>query len=120
MGELELIVILALFSLLIPTAMLLGSALIRRKSAGNAVKNENYESAEQPEGHDVETMNEYIYYFPIFLSLELVSVIVLVWAAAARHMQGSSSIAILYFLVVSFAFSIAGIALAHRREKHGL
>lgn len=120
MGELGLVVVLVLFSLLIPAAMLLGSAMMRRASHANPVKNENYESGEQPEGHDVEAMNEYIYYFPIFLAIELVAVIVLVWAAAARQVQSGSSIAILYFLIASFAFSIAGIALAHRREKHEL
>ncbi len=120
MGELGLVVVLAVFSLLIPVAMLIGSALMRRSPNANLVKNENYESAEQPEGHEVEVMNEYIYYFPIFLALELVSVIILVWASASHYMQNGPSTIILYFLVASFVFSIAGIALARRREKHEL
>ena len=111
------IVIFAAVAILEPLLMLLGSKMIRRKSRPNPVKKGNYESAEESFGSRTSVMNEYLYYFPMFLAFEVILAIMLIWVTSARSVGTVANYAILGLFIVSFIFELIVIMVArHVRE----
>lgn len=111
------IIILAAVALLEPLLMLLGSKLIRRGSRSNRVKENNYESAEESYGSRTSVMNEYIFYFPMFLAFEIVVAIMLIWVNAAAASPAMLNYMILGIFVFSFIFELLAIMIARRAKE---
>jgi NADH:ubiquinone oxidoreductase subunit 3 (subunit A) len=110
------ILIFAVIAILEPLLMILSSKLIRRKSRPNRVKDNSYESAEESAGTRASVMNEYLHYFPMFLSFEIVVAIMLIWVVTARLTTGLVNYAILGLFVFSFIFELFVIILAKRAK----
>lgn len=105
------LVFFAAIALAVPYSMLLTAKLLRHKAKGNMVKNAPYESAEATTGKNRDVLNEYLPYFIMFLPLEVVSVILLLWSAASRAVPYLNSIAVMGIAVMSMAFAVAGFML---------
>ena len=102
----------AAFSIFMPASIILTSIVLRGITKSNAVKNSAYESAEQSRGTRISIMNEYIHYFPMFISLEIVAAMILIWLLTARSIPFISSVFILNLMAVGFAFEVAVIMFA--------
>lgn len=111
------IIIFAIVAVLEPLLMLLGSKLIRRSSRENPVKKGNYESAEESYGSRTSVMNEYLYYFPMFLAFEVILAVMLIWVAGARSVSVVANYAILGFFVVSFIFELLVVMVARHAKE---
>lgn len=111
------IIIFAVIAILEPLLMLLGSKLIRRKSRSNKVKDGNYESAEESVGSRTSVMSEYLYYFPLFLSFEVVVVIMFIWAISAKDLAMTANYAILGLFIASFIFELITIMMARNAKE---
>ncbi len=106
------IVIFAAVALLEPALMLLGSKLVRRTSRRNTVKEASYESAEESRGRRTSVMNEYLYYFPMFLAFEVIVAVMLIWSVNASSVSATADYALLGLFVVSLIFEMLVIMIA--------
>ena len=106
----------AAFAAIMPVLMLLAAKAIGHRRVSSAVKDAPYESAEASSGTDRIGANEYSFYFPIFLSLEVLVVMVLAWVLAAK---GSDTGAEQVFIALGSAFVLAvlGIYVAKARDE---
>jgi len=102
-------------SLFIPISMLLFSRLVRPKSDENEVKTLTYESAEESIGQRVAVMTEYLHYFSLFLTFEIVGVVLIVWVTFARQLSFMNSIYIL--MLPAFAFVLEVFLLLLNKRK---
>lgn len=109
------IVIFLAVSLFIPISMLLFSRLVRPKSDENEVKTLTYESAEESIGQRVGVMTEYMPYFSLFLTFEIVGVVLIVWTTFAKQLSVMTSLYILMLPV--FAFVLEGFLLMLNKRK---
>ncbi len=111
------IIIFAVIAFLEPVLMLLGSKLIRRRSRPSRAKQNNYESAEESYGRRTSVMNEYLYYFPMFLAFEIILAVMLIWVVSVGSVSKFVNYAILALFVLSFIFELFIIMLAgHAKE----
>jgi NADH:ubiquinone oxidoreductase subunit 3 (subunit A) len=88
-------------ALIEPVSIFLTSIAIRRREPSNQVKANNYESAELSSGKRLSIMNEYLPYFPMFLTYEIIIAIMLIWVLFARGLS-------LYFDSVFFGLFAFG------------
>ncbi len=109
------IVVFAIIAIAEPVGMLLSSIMIRRADAANPVLNGNYESAERSTGRRTTVMNEYLHYFPMFLSYEIVIAVMLIWVVGTRSMTLPTNVAILALFIVGFVFQALVILLSRGR-----
>ena len=110
------IIILAAFAVMEPLLMLLTSKFIRRGSRPNSVKDNSYESAESSSGGRTSVMNEYLHYFPMFLSFEVIAAIMLMWILSARALPAVANYYILGLFVSGFIFEMFIIIFAREAQ----
>ncbi len=101
-----------LFALFMPLSFLIASKLMRVKKEKNPIKNAPYESAEETIGGSLNIMNGYIGFFSIFLSFELITVILILWAYSSNYFSYTTSLLILFTLVLSMIFSLIAYKLS--------
>ncbi len=80
--------VLAVLAAILPAGMFLLNALLAPKVFQSDVKLTNYESAAKPIGTHRDVSNEYVAYFPIYLSMELVIIAVLAWSIFSAGSKG--------------------------------
>ncbi len=97
-----------LFALFIPLSFLLTSKMLRHQSRGNRVKNMAYESAEEPIGKSRDVDNEYLAFFAMFLPFEIVAIIIVLWATAARDVTLGTNVLVIGILIISMILALAG------------
>lgn len=102
------LVVFVLFAIFIPASFLFTSKLLRKNPPGNRVKGTAYESAEQPIGSGRDIDNEYLPFFAIFLPFEIMAMVFILWAIAARTDGSSTNIMIVGLAVLSMALAIVG------------
>lgn len=100
------IVVFAVIAIAEPAIIFLSSILIRRDAPSNAVLNNNYESAERSYGRRTSVMNEYLHYFPMFLSYEIIVAIMLIWVVTTKNMSLFTNVAILALFFVGFILQV--------------
>lgn len=105
------------FAVFVPLSFLLTSRLLRRRSVSNPVKNAPYESAEASIGSSRDIDNEYLGFFALFLPFELVAILVVLWAIAAKDLELSTNIYIVGLPVLAMALAAVGYKL--NGEIHG-
>jgi NADH:ubiquinone oxidoreductase subunit 3 (subunit A) len=106
------LVFFALFALSVPISFLFTSKMLRTKKAGNKVKNAPYESAEEPIGHARDVDNEYLSFFAIFLPFEIISMVIVLWAVAARQLGQGANVLVIGLIILSMALALAGYKFA--------
>ena len=106
------IIIYALFSVFMPASIILTSFVLRNVTKSNPVKSSAFESAEQSKGTRISIMNEYIHYFPMFISFEIIAAITLIWILAARAIPFTNSMFVLGLMLLGFVSEFAIIMLA--------
>jgi len=106
------LLVFAVFSLLVPLAMLLASKLMGKDEEHNPIKDSNYESAEAPIGSEVSIMNEYLHYLSIFIAFEITLAIALLWAITSREIGFEQSLMISLLLIFSTILAILSIAVS--------
>jgi NADH:ubiquinone oxidoreductase subunit 3 (subunit A) len=116
LSEYVVVLVFAAIALLVPISILAFSKLIRQKTAPNAVQEENYESGEESVGIKTGIMNEYLVFFPLFLTFEIITAILLIWSTFAGAMAEVDSILILMIPVVGLAFAFAVLAIARAKS----
>ncbi len=110
------IVVFILFSVFTPVSMILASRAMRRNTKRNSVKDAPFESAEESRGNGISIMNEYLHYFSMFIALEIMVVVVLVWAPVSRSVSFIPSVAIMGLLVVGMIFEAYMLLIARMVE----
>lgn len=113
----EAIIIFVLFSIFTPISLVLTSKTLRRRTTRNAVKDAPYESAEASVGGSISVMKEYLHYFSMFLAYEIIVVIALVWAAVARSVPFTASVAVLSLLVGGIMFEGFALMIARKKDR---
>ncbi len=98
----------SLISIFVPFSMLLGAKLLRHNSQSNSVKDSPYESAEATLGKNRDIMNEYMPFFMLFLPIEIVAVIILLWSSVSRNVPESSSLMVIGMAAISLMFALFG------------
>jgi NADH:ubiquinone oxidoreductase subunit 3 (subunit A) len=99
------IVIFALIAIFVPLSMVLTSIMLRKPERSNPVSSSPFESGEQSSGARISLMNEYLHYFPMFLSLEVIIGIILIWALVARSISFKTGLIILALPVLGMLFT---------------
>lgn len=102
------------FAAFTPVSMILTSKMLRRRTRRNRVKDGAYESAEESSGTRISIMGEYIHYFPMFLAMEIIVTVVIVWSPVARSVSLIPSLAILGLPIVGMAFEAFMMLLSNR------
>ncbi|MCL4364934.1 MAG: NADH-quinone oxidoreductase subunit A [Candidatus Marsarchaeota archaeon] len=100
------IVIFIIFSTFTPVSLVITSIFLRRQSKRNAMMGSPYESAEESRGNRISIMNEYMHYFSMFLSFEILVAVAIVWAPIARLLPTTASAAVLSLLVAGMVFEV--------------
>ena len=98
----------SLISIFVPFSMLLGAKLLRHKSPSNSVKESPYESAEATLGSNRDIMNEYMPFFMLFLPIEIIAVIILLWASVSRSVPESNGLLVMGMAGISLVFALFG------------
>lgn len=114
-AEYVVLLVFALFSLLMPASLLLGSRLMRRENGPNPVSTLSFESGEESIGSRMSIMGEYFHYFSSFLAFEVIVAIVLIWAAVARLLPYIINVYVLLFLAFAFVLEVYVLVLAKDR-----
>ena len=99
------------FAVFIPLSFLLTSRLLRKRSVSNPVKNAPYESAEASIGSSRDIDNEYLGFFALFLPFELVAILVVLWAIAARDLELTTNIYVMGLPLLAMALAAVGYKL---------
>lgn len=102
------LIVFVLFAIFIPASFLLTSKLLRKNPPGNRVKGTNYESAEQPIGAARDVDNEYLPFFAIFLPFEIITMVLILWALAARIDGAATNILVAGLAVFAMVLAILG------------
>jgi NADH:ubiquinone oxidoreductase subunit 3 (subunit A) len=105
-----------LFAIFVPVSFLLTSKMLRPSKPGNRVKNTPYESAEEPIGRSGDVDNEYLAFFAIFLPFEVISMIILLWAVAARSLAAGINVAVIGLLIITMVLALAGYKFASEKR----
>ena len=101
-----------LFALFLPFSFLLLSKLLRPKSSKNHVKNAPYESGEETIGYSKDIYSEYTGFFPVFLSFEVIIIILIFWASVSNYVSYKNSILLLSISVIAVILSLISYKLA--------
>ncbi len=113
--------IFSIISIFVPFSMLLGAKLLRHNSPSNPVKESPYESAEATSGKNRDIMSEYMPFFMLFLPIEIIAVIILLWSSASRVISELSSILVIGMAAISLIFALFGYVLisGHNGSRKG-
>jgi NADH:ubiquinone oxidoreductase subunit 3 (subunit A) len=107
----------AVFSILVPLAMVFANKLIGIREEHNAVKDSNYESAESSIGSNTNVMSEYFHFLTIFVAFEVTGVIIILWSLTARSIGFMQSIYVITIFIFSMVLAFMSIGLAKKRWK---
>ncbi len=110
------LIVFVLFAIFIPASFLLTSKLLRKNPPGNRVKGTSYESAEQPVGGIRDIDNEYLPFFAIFLPFEIITMVLILWALAARIVGAGTNLLVVGLAIVSMVLAIIGYK--YTSDKH--
>ncbi len=110
LSSIEMLLVFAFFSILVPTLMILASKFLGPDEEHNSIKESNYESAEVPIGKSISTMKEYMHYLSVFIAFETTLAIALLWAYSARYIGEWQSVMISMLFVFSTILSLLSIA----------
>jgi NADH:ubiquinone oxidoreductase subunit 3 (subunit A) len=100
-----------LFSIFIPASFLFSSRMLRKRYAGNPVKNSPYESGEETIGKSRDIDAEYFPYFIIFLPFELIAVFAILWSAYSSYAGKLSGLYVIALIALATCFAIFGYKL---------
>jgi len=100
------------FALFMPISFLLTSKLLRPNTSRNQTKDAPYESGEEVIGYSRNIDNEYLGVFPIFLSFEVIIIILILWASASNYFSYTNSLMLILISLFSVVFSLIGYKLA--------
>ncbi len=106
---------LAVFSVLaifVPLSLIVFSKLVGSKSPGNRVKNAPYESAEASVGKSRDIENEYMPFFALFLPMEIITAMLVVWVYAAQALSYYFGLGIITLGILSSLVAMAGYKIA--------
>ena len=110
------ILLFMLFAIFTPISLILTSKALRRLTTRNKVRDQAYESGEESTGTRIAIMHEYLHYFTMFISFEILAAVVLVWAPVSKSVGFTPSIAVLGLLVVGVVFEVFMLVLARMVE----
>ncbi|MCL4389649.1 NADH-quinone oxidoreductase subunit A [Candidatus Marsarchaeota archaeon] len=105
------IIFFAFVAAFVPLSTLLLAKLLRHKTLSNPVKEAPYESAEATIGKNRDVMNDYLPYFMLFLPVEIIAIVALLWSLVARQVSYADGVIVLGTTIVSAAFALFGYAL---------
>jgi NADH:ubiquinone oxidoreductase subunit 3 (subunit A) len=108
-------VALAIFSVLaffVPFSLIMFSKIAGAKSPGNNVKNAPYESAEASIGKARDVDNEYMPFFALFLPMEIITAMLVVWVYASQELSYYFGLGIITLGVLSSLVCMAGYKIA--------
>ncbi|MCL4383357.1 MAG: NADH-quinone oxidoreductase subunit A [Candidatus Marsarchaeota archaeon] len=101
-----------LFALFMPISFLLTSKLLGPNPKNNKIKGAPYESGEEVIGSAKDIDNEYLGFFSIFLSFEIIVIILLLWASVSNYLQYTSSLLLISISIISMVLSLIGYKIA--------
>ncbi|MGC8710246.1 MAG: NADH-quinone oxidoreductase subunit A [Candidatus Micrarchaeia archaeon] len=107
----------ALFSILVPLAMVLANKLIGMEEEHNAVKDSNYESAENSIGENTNVMSEYFHFLTIFVAFEIAGIVVILWSITARSIGFMQNIYAIIIFIFSIILAFMSIGIAKKRWR---
>lgn len=110
------LIIFLIFAAFVPVSFIVASKMLRPKRPDNPVKGTPYESAEQPIGTHMDVINEYMGFFALFLPFEIIGILLVLWAPAARSLDIVTNIFVLGLAVVSMVLALAGYRLIGARN----
>ena len=111
------IIVFAFLAAFLPLSMLLFSKLIRPREGGNEVQKLPYESAEESLGQRVDIMHEYLHYFPLFLSFEVIGIVIIIWSTFAKQAIASSGAYVISLLVFGLVFELIMIGIIRSKGE---
>lgn len=106
------IMIFIAFSILTPISMVLTSRALRRRTTRNPVKDGAYESGEESVGTRTTVMREYLHYFSMFISLEILAAVAIVWAPIAKSVPLIPGLAVIALIGVGLVFEAFVVLIA--------
>ncbi len=106
------LIISGIFALFMPVSFLLTSKLLRPNQTKNKTKDAPYESGEEIIGHSRDIDNEYLGFFPIFLSFEIIAIILILWASVSDYFSYTNSLLLILISLFSVIFSLIGYKIA--------
>ncbi|MDE1768650.1 MAG: NADH-quinone oxidoreductase subunit A [Candidatus Micrarchaeota archaeon] len=110
------VAIFIVFSIFVPASMLLTSMLLRRNTQSNSVRDASYESAETSKGNRISIMTEYLHYFGMFISFEIVVAIILIWAPVANQIALTPTIELFGLMGAGFILEALVLLTARSRD----
>lgn len=110
------ITVFIILSLFMPLSMILTSRMIRPFMKSNPVESAPYESAEESRGSRVSIMNEYIHYFPMFISFEIVVAVLAIWAPIGRQLNLETDVLMLGLVLAAFGMELLVVMVARARD----
>lgn len=110
------IAIFILLSLFVPLSMILTSRMLRPFLRSNPIESAPYESAEESRGSRISIMNEYIHYFPMFISFEIAVAVIAIWAPLGRQLGFVPDIYMLGFVLAAFVMELLVIMVARSKD----
>ncbi|MGC8676301.1 MAG: NADH-quinone oxidoreductase subunit A [Candidatus Micrarchaeia archaeon] len=111
------IAVFAVVALAVPAAMLMFSWLIRPKPGVSEAQARNFESGEESISSRASTMHEYMHYFSMFLMVEFVSVMLLLWGISASSVGRQASLFILALPALALFFGWILLAVSQHRVR---
>ncbi|MDE1822728.1 MAG: NADH-quinone oxidoreductase subunit A [Candidatus Micrarchaeota archaeon] len=106
------IAVFILLSIFMPLSMILTSRMLRPFIRSNPIESAPYESAEESSGSRISIMNEYIHYFPMFISFEIVVAVIAVWAPLGRQLGVATDIYMLGLVLAAFVMELLVVMVA--------
>ncbi len=101
------LIIFLLLAIFVPFSMIATSRMLRPKGNLNKTKTINYESAEVPIGAQRDITSNYLPYFPIFITFELVGIVAIVWSFSFLSLNTAQNTYMIMILLASTLLSIA-------------
>jgi NADH:ubiquinone oxidoreductase subunit 3 (subunit A) len=106
----------AAFGIAIPAMFLAISRFIRKEGARSKTKDLPYESGERSTGTSMDIDNEYLPYLMSFMPLEIIALIVILWAVTARALTYEQNLLFIGIAIMATAFVF--IAYRFINDKH--
>lgn len=111
------ILLFVLFSLFLPVSLILTSKMLRGRSRQDPVGSAPYESAETSSGSRLSIMNEYMHYFPMFIFMEVIGAVLIIWSPIVRGLPSAANVAIISLVIVAFVFEMLVVLMVRSRVE---
>ncbi len=111
----------AAFGVAIPAMFLLVSRAMRSRGAASRTKGLPYESGEQSTGASRDIDNEYLPYLMSFMPLEIIALVIILWAASARALTYQQNLLFIGIAVIATGFMFTAYKLINDKQgqQHG-